>query len=146
MDRAPSADAQSLLFGALAVRVRTLRLTARGGAWGGREKMVEGRLGKIAKELALLEQPFIKDTTKTVGEHIKEAVAAIGENIQVRSAQRTRKIHYDLKHACNMHRTCCGYEEFDSPTSMLWVLKPGGFQSLVLPSLELGFDGIRTGL
>ena len=51
---------------------------------GGREKMVEGRLGKIAKELALLEQPFIKDNTKTVGEHIKEAVAAIGENIQVR--------------------------------------------------------------
>ena len=46
--------------------------------------MVEGRLGKIAKELALLEQPFIKDNTKTVGEHIKEAVAAIGENIQVR--------------------------------------------------------------
>lgn len=46
--------------------------------------MVEGRLGKIAKELALLEQPFIKDTTKTVGEHIKEAVAAIGENIQAR--------------------------------------------------------------
>ena len=45
--------------------------------------MVEGRLGKIAKELALLEQPFIKDNTKTVGEHIKEAVAAIGENIQV---------------------------------------------------------------
>ena len=45
--------------------------------------MVEGRLGKIAKELALLEQPFIKDNTVTVGEHIKAAVAAIGENIQV---------------------------------------------------------------
>ena len=48
-----------------------------------REKMVEGRLGKIAKELALLEQPFIKDNTITVGEHIKAAVATIGENIQV---------------------------------------------------------------
>ena len=46
--------------------------------------MVEGRLTKIAKQLALLEQPFIKDNAKTVGEHIKEAVAAIGENIQVR--------------------------------------------------------------
>jgi elongation factor Ts len=49
-----------------------------------RAKIVDGRVAKIAKELALLEQPFIKDTNKTVAEHIKESVAAIGENIQVR--------------------------------------------------------------
>ena len=48
----------------------------------GRPKIVEGRVAKIAKERALLEQPFIKDTGKTVDEHIKESVAAIGENIQ----------------------------------------------------------------
>lgn len=44
---------------------------------------MDGRVAKIFKERALLEQPFIKDTTKTVGEHIKATVAAIGENIQV---------------------------------------------------------------
>ena len=49
-----------------------------------RGKIVDGRVAKIAKERALLEQPFIKDTSKTVAEHIKAAVAAIGENIQVR--------------------------------------------------------------
>lgn len=46
--------------------------------------MVEGRVAKIAKERALLEQDFIKDTSKTVGDYIKEAIAATGENIQVR--------------------------------------------------------------
>ena len=40
-------------------------------------------MAKIFKERALLEQPFIKDTGKTVAEHIKAQVAAIGENIQV---------------------------------------------------------------
>ena len=49
-----------------------------------RGKIVDGRVAKIAKERALLEQPFIKDTSKSVAEHIKAAVAAIGENIQVR--------------------------------------------------------------
>ena len=48
---------------------------------------MDGRVAKIFKERALLEQPFIKDTTKTVGEHIKATVAAIGENIQVRLLQ-----------------------------------------------------------
>ena len=46
--------------------------------------MVDGRLAKLANEQALLEQAFIKDTSKTVGDVIKEAIAAIGENIQVR--------------------------------------------------------------
>jgi translation elongation factor EF-Ts len=50
----------------------------------GRGKIVDGRVAKIAKERALLEQPFIKDTGKSVAEHIKAAVAAIGENIQAR--------------------------------------------------------------
>ena len=48
-----------------------------------RGKIVDGRVQKIFKERALLEQPFIKDTSKTVAEHIKAQVATIGENIQV---------------------------------------------------------------
>ena len=53
-----------------------------------RAKIVEGRVAKIASEAALLEQPFIKDSTTTVGEHIKAAVASIVENIQVRRFAR----------------------------------------------------------
>jgi len=49
-----------------------------------REKMVEGRMAKLAREMALLEQPFVKDPTKTVGDVVKEAIAATGENIKVR--------------------------------------------------------------
>ncbi|KAI8113284.1 hypothetical protein M9435_003288 [Picochlorum sp. BPE23] len=53
-----------------------------------REKIIQGRLDKIAKEMALLEQPFIKDTSKTVAEVIKASIAEIGENIQVRRFNR----------------------------------------------------------
>lgn len=53
------------------------------GKCGNREKMVEGRLSKFAKEAALLEQPFIKDNNVTVGDAIKSAIAEIGENIKV---------------------------------------------------------------
>ena len=50
-----------------------------------RGKIVDGRVQKIFKERALLEQAFIKDTSKTVADHIKAQVATIGENIQVHS-------------------------------------------------------------
>lgn len=49
-----------------------------------REKIVQGRIDKRAKELALLEQPFIRDQGISVSELIKQTVAALGENIQVR--------------------------------------------------------------
>jgi len=49
-----------------------------------RPKIVEGRLNKIRSQKALLEQLFIKDTGNSVAEHIKAAVANLGENIQVR--------------------------------------------------------------
>ncbi|MDQ7032018.1 MAG: translation elongation factor Ts [Desulfonauticus sp.] len=47
------------------------------------EKIVEGRLKKYYKEVCLLEQPFIKDDSKTVADLINEAVIALGENIQI---------------------------------------------------------------
>ena len=56
-----------------------------------REKIVEGRMAKRVNEVALLEQPFIKDTDQTVGEVVKAAVAKIGENIKVR-----RFVKYNL--------------------------------------------------
>ncbi len=48
------------------------------------EKIAEGRLKKYIQEVVLLEQPFVKDDKITVGELIQQAIAKIGENIQVR--------------------------------------------------------------
>eukprot|EP01025_Chloroclados_australasicus_P022692 TRINITY_DN2327_c0_g1_i1.p1 TRINITY_DN2327_c0_g1~~TRINITY_DN2327_c0_g1_i1.p1 ORF type:complete len:530 (-),score=95.15 TRINITY_DN2327_c0_g1_i1:275-1720(-) len=53
-----------------------------------RQKIVEGRLEKTKKTMALLEQPFVKDTSKNVGELIKETIASCGENIQIRRFSR----------------------------------------------------------
>ncbi|XP_022638539.1 uncharacterized protein LOC106770165 isoform X2 [Vigna radiata var. radiata] len=49
-----------------------------------REKIVEGRVSKRLGELALLEQPFIKDDSVLVKDLVKQTVAALGENIKVR--------------------------------------------------------------
>lgn len=53
-----------------------------------KEKIVEGRIGKRLKELALLEQPFIKDSSMTVAEMVKQVAGKLGENIQVRRFTR----------------------------------------------------------
>ncbi|WP_320664365.1 translation elongation factor Ts [Prochlorococcus sp. MIT 1223] len=53
-----------------------------------KEKIVEGRIGKRLKELALLEQPFIRDSSSSVGELVKEVAGQIGENIKVRRFTR----------------------------------------------------------
>ena len=45
------------------------------------DKIVEGRMAKFYEELALLEQPFIKDDSVTIGEMITRAIAELGENI-----------------------------------------------------------------
>lgn len=52
------------------------------------EKIAEGKVEKFFKEVVLLEQPFVKDDKKSVGDVITEAVAKIGENIQVRRFAR----------------------------------------------------------
>jgi elongation factor Ts len=52
------------------------------------DKIVEGRMDKFFAESVLLEQPFIKDPDKTVGELVNERIAKIGENIQVRRFAR----------------------------------------------------------
>jgi elongation factor Ts len=48
------------------------------------EKIVTGKMEKYFSEYVLLEQPFVKDSDKTVGQLITEKIAKIGENIQVR--------------------------------------------------------------
>lgn len=49
-----------------------------------REKIVVGRIDKRLKELSLLEQSYIKDQSITVADLIKQRIASLGENIQVR--------------------------------------------------------------
>jgi len=54
------------------------------------DKIVEGRVEKFYAETVLLEQPFVKDNDKTVEELVKEIIAALGENIQIKRFARFR--------------------------------------------------------
>ena len=47
------------------------------------DKITEGNLKKFFSEVCLLDQPFVKDDSKTVGELIKEKIAQLAENITV---------------------------------------------------------------
>ncbi len=51
-------------------------------------KIVQGRIGKRLKELVLLEQPFIRDSSMTVAELVKQVAGKIGENVKVRRFTR----------------------------------------------------------
>ena len=53
-----------------------------------KEKIVEGRIAKRLNELVLLSQPYIKDSSLTVEDLVKQAAAKIGENIKVRRFTR----------------------------------------------------------
>ena len=54
------------------------------------DKIVDGKLNKFFGEVCLMEQPFIKDDKKTVGDLVKETSAKTGENIVVRRFVRYR--------------------------------------------------------
>jgi elongation factor Ts len=47
------------------------------------DRVVEGRLAKYFEEVCLLEQPFVKEATLTVGQLIKTRISKLGENITV---------------------------------------------------------------
>ncbi|KQC12790.1 MAG: elongation factor Ts [Desulfuromonas sp. SDB] len=48
------------------------------------DKIVEGKLEKLYREVCLLEQDYYKDDSKTVDQMVKEAIAKLGENIEVK--------------------------------------------------------------
>jgi len=52
------------------------------------EKMLEGRIKKFYKDICLLEQPFIKESDKSVQQVLTEQIAKIGENINIRRFAR----------------------------------------------------------
>ncbi len=48
-----------------------------------REKIVDGRVAKRLAELALLEQPYIRDDKILVKDLVKQTIAGLGEKVQV---------------------------------------------------------------
>ena len=52
------------------------------------EKIVEGKMSKFYEEVCLLEQPFIKEQSLTIGQLIAQKIAKLGENISVRRFAR----------------------------------------------------------
>ncbi|MDM7921667.1 MAG: translation elongation factor Ts [Pyrinomonadaceae bacterium] len=51
-------------------------------------KIIDGRLNKYYEENVLLDQPFVKDPSKTIGELVAEKIASIKENITIRRYTR----------------------------------------------------------
>ncbi len=51
-------------------------------------KIVDGRMEKFFQEIVLLEQPFIKDDSKTISQMLSEVVAEVGESIEIRRFAR----------------------------------------------------------
>ncbi|MBN1915405.1 elongation factor Ts [Candidatus Dojkabacteria bacterium] len=47
------------------------------------EKIIEGKLQKFYTENVLLEQPYVRDEKKKVGDLLAEALAKIGENVRI---------------------------------------------------------------
>lgn len=52
------------------------------------EKILEGKLNAYWKDRVLLEQPFIKDDSKTIGDLVATAIQKFGENVVVTEIRR----------------------------------------------------------
>jgi len=55
------------------------------------EKIVEGKIQAFYKDVALMHQEWVRETSKTIGDLVKDVSAKTGENIQVR-----RFVRYQL--------------------------------------------------
>ena len=51
-------------------------------------QIIEGKLKKYKDEISLLSQPWIKDDSKTIKNLIEDAVAKLGEKIEVKKFAR----------------------------------------------------------
>ncbi len=52
------------------------------------DRIVNGKMEKFFSENVLTEQPFVKDSDKTVGQLVTEAITAMGEKIKIRRFER----------------------------------------------------------
>jgi len=48
------------------------------------ERIVDGKMEKFYEQVCLLNQPYMRDDSRTVDEVVKDAIAKLGENIEVR--------------------------------------------------------------
>lgn len=67
------------------------------------EKIAEGKLSKFYSEVCLLNQAFIKDEDKTIGELLKELIGKTGENAKI-----VRFARFSLADAQSADEGCCG--------------------------------------
>lgn len=52
------------------------------------DKIIDGRINKFYEENVLVDQPFVKDPSKSVGDLVTEKIASIKENISIRRFTR----------------------------------------------------------
>ena len=52
------------------------------------DKIVDGKLNKFFKDSCLLNQQFVKDPDKTIGDYLNEVVAKTGEKIEIKRFAR----------------------------------------------------------
>ena len=69
-------------------RIAEEQVTAEGKPEAVRAKIVEGKVKKFIAERTLLEQPYVKDDKKTVGDLVKEVSGTLGEAVTVRRFAR----------------------------------------------------------
>ena len=55
------------------------------------ERMITGKLDKYYQDACLLEQPFVKDQDKTIGDYLKQIIGKLGENMIIK-----RFVRFDL--------------------------------------------------
>lgn len=54
------------------------------------DKIVDGKIQKHYAEIVLMEQPYVKDSDQSIGDFVKNMIATIGENIQIKRFARFR--------------------------------------------------------
>jgi elongation factor Ts len=69
-------------------RIAEEQVAAEGKPENVRPRIVEGKLKKFIAERTLLEQPYVKDDSKTVGQLVKEVSGKVGEAVQVKRFAR----------------------------------------------------------
>jgi elongation factor Ts len=65
-------------------RIAEEQVAAEGKPENVRPKIVEGKIRKFIAERTLLEQPYVKDEARTVGQLVTEVSAKVGEAVQVK--------------------------------------------------------------
>lgn len=55
------------------------------------ERMMEGRIKKYYQDYCLMDQPFVKDSSKTIADVVNETIAFVGEKITIR-----RFVRYEM--------------------------------------------------